>query len=69
MNHAGQKLAPKYFQTRFIRVFVENVPWLVEKLMIKILPCVICFMDGVTKDRYTRDESLSRMPELLCCVG
>ena len=46
-----QKLAPKYFQTRFIRVFVENVPWLVEKLVIKVLPCVICFMDGVTKDR------------------
>ncbi|KAJ7684061.1 hypothetical protein B0H17DRAFT_1169912 [Mycena rosella] len=25
------KLAPKYFNTRFFRVFVENVPWLVEK--------------------------------------
>lgn len=35
-----------------MRVFVENVPWLVEKLAIKVLPCVICFMDGVTKDRF-----------------
>jgi hypothetical protein len=46
-----QKLAPKYFSTRFCRVFVENVPWLVERLGIKVLPCVICFVDGVSKDR------------------
>lgn len=49
---AGQKLAPKYFSTRFSRVFVENVPWLVERLGIKVLPCVICFVDGVSKDRW-----------------
>lgn len=46
-----QTLAPKYFNTRFLRVFVENVPFLVEKLGIKVLPCVICFVKGVTKDR------------------
>ena len=46
-----QTLAPKYFNTRFLRVFVENVPFLVEKLSIKVLPCVICFVQGVTKDR------------------
>jgi hypothetical protein len=46
-----QALAPKYFNTRFMRVFVENVPFLVEKLGIKVLPCVICFIKGVTKDR------------------
>lgn len=47
-----QKLAPKYPNTRFFRVFVENIPWLVEKLFIKVLPCVICFVDGIAKDRY-----------------
>jgi hypothetical protein len=47
-----KKLAPKYPNTLFFRVFVENIPWLVEKLGIKVLPCVICFLDGVTKDRY-----------------
>ncbi|KAH6915335.1 GTPase inhibitor [Coprinopsis sp. MPI-PUGE-AT-0042] len=52
------KLAPKYFNTRFFRVFVENVPWLVEKLQIKVLPCVICFADGVTKDRVVGFEEL-----------
>jgi len=52
------KLAPKYFSTRFFRVFVENVPWLVEKLGIKVLPCVICFVDGVSKDRLVGFEDL-----------
>ncbi|KZT12523.1 thioredoxin-like protein [Laetiporus sulphureus 93-53] len=51
-------LALKYFNTRFIRVFVENVPWLVEKLGVKILPCVVCFIDGVTKDRLVGFEEL-----------
>ena len=48
---AVQTLAPKYLNTRFLRVFVENVPFLVEKLGIKVLPCVICFIEGVMKDR------------------
>ncbi|KAJ7047246.1 thioredoxin-like protein [Mycena alexandri] len=52
------KLAPKYFNTRFFRVFVENVPWLVERLGVKVLPCVICFVDGVSKDRLIGFEDL-----------
>ena len=51
-DHIVQALAPKYFNTRFLRVFVENVPFLVEKLEIKVLPCVICFIKGVSKDRH-----------------
>jgi hypothetical protein len=46
-----QALAPKYFNTRFLRVFVENVPFLVEKLGLKVLPCVVCFVKGISKDR------------------
>ncbi|KAL0067542.1 hypothetical protein AAF712_005255 [Marasmius tenuissimus] len=52
------KLAPKYHNTRFSRVFVENIPWLVERLGIKVLPCVICFVKGVTKDRLIGFEEL-----------
>ncbi|KAL1661463.1 thioredoxin-like protein [Schizophyllum commune] len=52
------KLAPKYYNTRFFRVFVENIPWLVEKLQIKVLPCVIVFAEGVTKDRLVGFEEL-----------
>lgn len=54
-------LAPKYFNTRFLRVFVENVPFLVEKLGIKVLPCVICFVKGTTKDRIIGFEELGNV--------
>ncbi|PVF91914.1 thioredoxin-like protein [Serendipita vermifera] len=58
MDKHLEALAPKYFDTRFLRVFVENVPWLVEKLGVKVLPCVIVFIDGVTKDRIVGFEEL-----------
>ncbi|KAH9977928.1 thioredoxin-like protein [Lactifluus volemus] len=54
-------LAPKYFNTRFLRVFVENVPFLVEKLEIKVLPCVICFIKGISKDRIIGFEELGNV--------
>ncbi|TEB35631.1 GTPase inhibitor [Coprinellus micaceus] len=52
------RLAEKYFNTRFFRVFVENIPWLVEKLQIKVLPCVVAFVNGVTADRLVGFEEL-----------
>ncbi|KAF7776019.1 hypothetical protein Agabi119p4_4412 [Agaricus bisporus var. burnettii] len=58
MDRHLARLAPKYFHTRFIRVFVENIPWLVERLSIKVLPCVICFVDGVSADRLIGFEEL-----------
>ncbi|KAH8830452.1 thioredoxin-like protein [Flagelloscypha sp. PMI_526] len=58
MDKHLSKLAPKYFDTLFLRVFVENVPWLVERLGIKILPCVICFVDGIAKERLVGFEEL-----------
>ncbi|TFK75794.1 thioredoxin-like protein [Pluteus cervinus] len=51
-------LAPKYFNTRFFRVLAENVPWLVQKLSIKVLPCVVSFVDGISKDRLVGFEEL-----------
>ncbi|KAI9786913.1 MAG: hypothetical protein M1839_005144 [Geoglossum umbratile] len=46
-----ETLAPKHFDTRFVRVNVDNAPFLVAKLKIKILPCVIVFVDGIGVDR------------------
>lgn len=37
---------------------VEKCPFLVEKLAIKILPCLICFKDGVQLDRLVGFEDL-----------
>ncbi|KAI0719629.1 GTPase inhibitor [Cerioporus squamosus] len=58
MDKHLQQLAPKYFDTLFIRVFVENVPWLVERLGIKVLPCVMTFVNGTSKDRIIGFEDL-----------
>ncbi|KAL0639264.1 hypothetical protein Q9L58_001725 [Maublancomyces gigas] len=44
-------LAPKHFDTRFTRISVENAPFLVERLKIVVLPCVISFIDGKSVDR------------------
>ncbi|RPD67237.1 GTPase inhibitor [Lentinus tigrinus ALCF2SS1-7] len=58
MDKHLQRLAPKYFNTLFIRVFVENVPWLVERLGIQVLPCVMTFVNGTSKDRIVGFEDL-----------
>jgi thioredoxin-like negative regulator of GroEL len=44
-------IARKHFKTRFVKIDVENASFLVEKLKIQILPCVVCFVDGVSTDR------------------
>ncbi|KAI0832345.1 thioredoxin-like protein [Trametes gibbosa] len=58
MDRHLARIAPKYFNTLFIRVFVENVPWLVERLGIQVLPCVMTFINGVSKDRIVGFEDL-----------
>lgn len=44
-----QKLAEKHVGTLFLRVNVANVPFLVTKLEIKVLPCVVGFVEGLSK--------------------
>lgn len=51
MDRHLQTLAERHFDTRFIRVDVEDVPFLVTRLKIQVLPCVLAFVDGVSKDR------------------
>ncbi|KAI9144168.1 thioredoxin-like protein [Paraphysoderma sedebokerense] len=51
-------LSRKHFKTRFIKVDVENVPFLVDRLKIQVLPCVIAFIDGVAVDRVVGFEEL-----------
>jgi len=42
---------------------VDNCPFLVTKLKIQVLPCVIAFIDGVGVDRIIGFEGLGRSPE------
>ncbi|EJU06474.1 thioredoxin-like protein [Dacryopinax primogenitus] len=63
MDSHLEALAPNYPGTRFLRVLVENVPFLVDRLQIKVLPCVVCFVKGVTKDRLVGFEQLGNADE------
>ncbi|PMD14859.1 thioredoxin-like protein [Hyaloscypha hepaticicola] len=53
-----EALAPKHFDTRFLKMNVENAPFLVTKLKIQVLPCVLAFVNGVSVDRIVGFEGL-----------
>ena len=53
-----QALAPKHFDTRFLRINVDNAPFLVTKLKIQVLPCVLAFVNGVSTERIIGFEGL-----------
>lgn len=44
--------------TRFLRMDVGNAPFLVERLKVKVLPCVIGFRKGVGVDRVVGFEGV-----------
>jgi hypothetical protein len=41
-----------------LKINVENAPFLVTKLKVQVLPCVIAFVKGVTVDRIVGFEGL-----------
>ena len=53
-----QALAPKHLDTRFLKINVENATFLVTKLKIQVLPCVLAFVDGVSRERIIGFEGL-----------
>jgi len=53
-----EQLAKKHFKTKFIKVDVENVPFLVTRMKIKVLPCLFSFIDGIVVDRIIGFEEL-----------
>lgn len=58
MDEKIETLAPHHIETRFLRINVENAPFLVAKLKIQVLPCVIAFVDGISVDRIIGFEGL-----------
>ncbi|EHL01664.1 putative Thioredoxin domain-containing protein C2F3.12c [Glarea lozoyensis 74030] len=59
MDSHLESLAPKHFDTRFLKMNVDNAPFLVVKLKVQVLPCVLAFVDGVSVDRIVGFEGLS----------
>lgn len=58
MDEHLRLLAPRHHEVRFARVDVRNCPFVVEKLNIRVLPCVIAFVDGNGKERIIGFEGL-----------
>lgn len=42
---------------------VENAPFLVTKLKVQVLPCVLSFIDGISVDRIVGFEGLGYTPD------
>jgi thiol-disulfide isomerase/thioredoxin len=51
MDKHLQQLAPQHFDTRFIKVSAAEAPFFTEKLNVRVLPCVIAFINGVAVER------------------
>ncbi|KAI3424886.1 hypothetical protein D9Q98_008270 [Chlorella vulgaris] len=56
-KHLGA-LARKHFDTRFIKLSAPDAPFFVDKLQVKVLPCVVVFLHGVAVDRIVGFDSL-----------
>jgi thiol-disulfide isomerase/thioredoxin len=63
MDEKLRGLTSKHFDTRFVSINVENASFLVVKLGIQVLPCVISFIDGVGVDRITGFEGIGYKPD------
>ncbi|KAL2809474.1 thioredoxin-like protein [Aspergillus granulosus] len=58
MDEHIKALAAQHQDVRFARVDVRETPFVVEKLKIRVLPCVIGFLDGVGVERVVGFEGL-----------
>eukprot|EP00271_Cylindrocystis_brebissonii_P012869 TRINITY_DN3237_c0_g2_i1.p1 TRINITY_DN3237_c0_g2~~TRINITY_DN3237_c0_g2_i1.p1 ORF type:complete len:230 (+),score=54.12 TRINITY_DN3237_c0_g2_i1:191-880(+) len=58
MDKHLRMLAPEHLGTKVVRIDAEKCPFFVSKLVIKVLPCVILFRDGVAIDRIVGFEEL-----------
>ncbi|GMM56390.1 Plp1 protein [Maudiozyma humilis] len=62
MDEQLSKLARKYLRTKFVRIDVQNSPFLVDKLDIKVLPCVIAYVGGLERTRLVGFSKLGNDP-------
>lgn len=56
-------LAPRHFDTRFVAINVDDAPFLVAKMDIRVLPCVFAFVNGIKTDRILGFEGLGVRPD------
>lgn len=59
MDDKLKVMAEKHLSTKFIRVNVENAPFLVTRLKIKVLPAVLIYINGVESNRLVGFDKLN----------
>jgi len=45
-----RRISHEHIEAKFIRIDAEKTPFFVEKLKIRVLPCVIVFLGGIAQD-------------------
>ncbi|CAO2649511.1 Nn.00g068960.m01.CDS01 [Neocucurbitaria sp. VM-36] len=58
-----ESIALSHYEARILKINVDNCPFLVTRLGIQVLPCVIAFIDGVGADRIIGFEGLGKTSE------
>ncbi|KAI8384053.1 thioredoxin-like protein [Blakeslea trispora] len=58
MDSHLETLAKKYYDTRFIKIDVQNAPFLVEKLQVRVLPCVMAWINGYAQTKIVGFDDL-----------
>lgn len=58
MTHHLEKIAPRHIETKFIKIDAEKAPFFVQKLIIRTMPTLVCFVEGVAIDKIMGFEGL-----------
>ncbi len=53
-----RNIAREHPEARVVTLDAENAPFFVQKLLIQVLPTIICFADGIAVDRVVGFEDL-----------
>ncbi|CAG9332902.1 unnamed protein product [Blepharisma stoltei] len=51
IDHHLRIIAQKHVETRFITINAEKAPFFIERLGIRVLPTLVLFEDGISRDR------------------
>jgi len=51
-------IANRHFETKIAKVNVETAPFFVEKLGVRVIPCIISFLAGIAVDRVVGFDEL-----------
>jgi len=60
IDHHLKILAPQYMECKFLTINAEKAPFFVEKLGVRVLPTIVCFINGIVVDKVIGFEGLGK---------